>query len=128
MCCYQRGKGLQMMKKLGCVFTHAVNGEARIVCRENNFNFSHVLPHIAQESIAIPATTILHKGERIRLFSVKTFMLTLPWFHPALGGVLANSDWPCVWEMTPLPLSQIYASFVPTAFSKALPVFSQKGR
>ena len=42
-----------MMKKLGCVFTHAVNGEARIVCRENNFNFSHVLPHIAQESITM---------------------------------------------------------------------------
>jgi hypothetical protein len=85
MCCYQRGKGLQMMKKLGCVFTHAVNGEARIVCRENDFNFSHVLPHIAQESIAIPATTILHKGERIRLFSVKTFMLTPPWVRPGLG-------------------------------------------
>ena len=42
--------------------------------------------------------------------------------------MLANSDWPRVWEMTRLPLSFKHAIFVPAVFGKALPVFCQKAK
>ena len=62
------------------------------------------------------------------ILGVVTDILLLRGVPPGLGRGVANSDWPRVWEMTLLPLSQIAARFVPTAFGKALPVCNPKSR